>query len=244
MEWRVVGLADGVGEHWTKALSFSKVTYRTVITCFALVEHYLRVGRSARANPTLSGIRCAPFISNIIARCLRTWGRYTPRWRGALVVDAHHPMTSVIASYAQFAHLRLVDRAHEEEVLHVGDGGDGGTVDEGVAQDDRVTDLDRHIQHSAGDSSAHDGVGEAVGRLRRHAVASDAQVIFGSLQLFAVSNVLQTALVVGSPATQPARRNAESRRKDLALFSKCTLPVATRFRRPSCAMSGMTLILR
>ena len=164
----------------------------------ALVEHYLGVSAIARPNHHAVRYRCCPFyLEHHRAVALCSFGGDILQCGGeALVVECTDYQRHLHA-HAQFAHLRLVDRAHEEQVLHVGNGGDSGTVVEGVAQDNGVTDLNRHIQHCAGDGGAHNGVGEAVCCLRCNAVAGDTEVILCRLQLLAVGDILQAALVVG-----------------------------------------------
>ena len=81
------------------------------------------------------------------------------------------------------AHLRLVDVAVEDQVVHVRDRGDGGTVVEGVRVDDRVTDFHRDVQDEAGHGGPHEGGAPGlVGR--RHAVADDLQGFHGGGVLF------------------------------------------------------------
>ena len=80
------------------------------------------------------------------------------------------------------AHFRLVNLAAKDEVLHVGDSGDGGTVVEGVAKDDRITYLDRHIEHDAVDSRADEGRTH-LGIVERDTVPDDVEGILGVVHL-------------------------------------------------------------
>ena len=61
--------------------------------------------------------------------------------------------------HGEAAHLGLVDVAAEDEVGHVGYGGDSCTVVEGVAEDYGVTDLDGDVEDAAADGAADEGVG-------------------------------------------------------------------------------------
>ena len=56
---------------------------------------------------------------------------------------------------AEFAHVGLVDFALELHVGHVGHSGDGGAVVEGVGLDDRVADLDGHVEDHAVDGGTY-----------------------------------------------------------------------------------------
>ena len=54
-------------------------------------------------------------------------------------------------AHSQLAYLRLVDVASEDEVVHVGNSSDRGTVVEGIRIDNRVTDLNGNVKDNATD---------------------------------------------------------------------------------------------
>ena len=75
------------------------------------------------------------------------------------------------------AHFRFVNVAAENQIVHVGNGSDGGSVIESVTHDNRVTDFDGYIQNQTGNGGTDQGTTE------RGAVLGDAflynfQVIF------------------------------------------------------------------
>ena len=81
-------------------------------------------------------------------------------------------------SLHQLSHFGLVDIAAEDEVVHVGHAGNGGTVVERIAQDDRVAHLYGNVEDDAADGGAHERA-RGLGIALRHTVANHLQVIVG-----------------------------------------------------------------
>ena len=89
----------------------------------------------------------------------------------------------------QLSDLGLVDVAAENQVIHVGHGGDCRTVVEGVAQNDGVAHFHGNIEDQTADGTSDKraaGTGIAAG----YAIAHDFQIVGGSFHLL-------SALVVG-----------------------------------------------
>ena len=82
------------------------------------------------------------------------------------------------------AYFGLVQISPEDEIVHVGDGGNGCSVIEGVAHDNGVADLDRHVQNQSGNSGSNQCAAER-STVFGDAFLHDFQIIFGCLQLFA-----------------------------------------------------------
>ena len=57
------------------------------------------------------------------------------------------------------SYFRLVDITTEDEVVHVSDTGNSGTIVEGIREDDRVTHLHRDIEDDSADSGTNKGTG-------------------------------------------------------------------------------------
>ena len=78
---------------------------------------------------------------------------------------------------AHLAHFRLVDTALENEVLHVGDHGDGRTFVEVVGLDDAAPLFDGDIEHRAGHGRRHQIADLA--HVARSAFFDELQVVVG-----------------------------------------------------------------
>jgi hypothetical protein len=76
------------------------------------------------------------------------------------------------------SHLGLVDVAVEDEVVHVSDGGDGGSVVEAVAHNHRVTLLDGDVEDESVDGGAYKRAAEG-GTVLGDAFAYNLQGVLG-----------------------------------------------------------------
>ena len=77
------------------------------------------------------------------------------------------------------SNLRLIDVAAEDEVVHIGNGSNRGTVVEGISQDHGVTHLHGDIEDDTRDGRA-DQCGRGRGISLRDTVAHHLQGVFGS----------------------------------------------------------------
>ena len=104
--------------------------------------------------------------------------------------------------HVEASHVCLVDVAAEDELAHVCHGGNGGTVVEGVAENDRVTYLDGDVQDDATDGAAHKGIA-AAGIAGGYTVAGEFQLLLCHVGFLAglVVGLTHLLIVVGRNQT-------------------------------------------
>ena len=81
------------------------------------------------------------------------------------------------------SHFCFVHVTSEDKVAHIGHGGDGGTVVECIAHDDRVTYLDGDIQNQSVNRRTNQRAAEG-GTAFGDTFFHDFQVVLGSLEFF------------------------------------------------------------
>ena len=92
-------------------------------------------------------------------------------------------------------HFGLVDVAAEDEVAHIGNAGNGGTVVERVGKDDRVTNFHGHVEDEARDGRADEGARCRCIRAR-NAIANHLQLVVGGGKFLACLTIVLRHFVV------------------------------------------------